>query len=82
MVFFGKKPQILFKKCRLRGYHILQGDNSLKSVERFDHMMFVCRLEFVKILIFITVCIFKHTAKKIRKLNEQVKFYLKCMVPS
>jgi len=27
----------------LRGYHTLQGDNSLKSVERFDHMMFVCR---------------------------------------
>jgi hypothetical protein len=25
----------------LRGYHI-QGDNFLKSVERFDHMMFVC----------------------------------------
>jgi hypothetical protein len=39
-------------------------------------------LEFVKILIFITVDIFKHTPKKkIRKLNEQVKFYLKCMVP-
>jgi len=32
-------------------------------------------LEFVKILIFITVDIFKHTAKKIRKLNEQIKFY-------
>jgi hypothetical protein len=27
---------------QLRGYHTLQGDNSLKSVERFDHMMFVC----------------------------------------
>jgi len=27
------------------------------------------------------VDIFKHTAKKIRKLNEQIKFYLKCMVP-
>jgi len=38
-------------------------------------------LEFVKILIFITVDIFKHTAKIIRKLNEQIKFYLKCMVP-
>ena len=35
----------------------------------------------LKILIFITVDIFKHTAKKIRKLNEQIKFYLKCMVP-
>jgi hypothetical protein len=38
-------------------------------------------LEFVKILIFIIVDIFKHTAKKIRILNEQIKFYLKCMVP-
>jgi len=38
-------------------------------------------LEFVNILIFITVDIFKHTAKKIRQLNEQIKFYLKCMVP-
>jgi hypothetical protein len=28
-------------KWNLRGYHTLQGDNSLKSVERFDHMMFV-----------------------------------------
>jgi hypothetical protein len=35
----------------------------------------------VKSLIFITVDIFKHTAKKIRKLNEQIKFYLKCIVP-
>jgi hypothetical protein len=39
------------------------------------------RLEFVKILIFITVDIFKHTAKKIRNLNEQITSYLKCMVP-
>ena len=38
-------------------------------------------MEFAKILIFITVDIFKDTAKKIRKLNEQIKFYLKCMVP-
>jgi hypothetical protein len=30
---------------RLRGYHTLQGDNSLKSFERFDHMMFVCRFQ-------------------------------------
>jgi hypothetical protein len=30
---------------RLRGYHTLQGDNSLTSVERFDHMMFVCRFQ-------------------------------------
>jgi hypothetical protein len=29
----------------LRGYHTLQGDNSLKSVERFNHMMFVCRFQ-------------------------------------
>jgi hypothetical protein len=29
----------------LRGYHTLQGDNSLKSVERFGHMMFVCRFQ-------------------------------------
>ena len=29
----------------LRRYHTLQGDNSLKSVERFDHMMFVCRFQ-------------------------------------
>ena len=37
--------------------------------------------ESVAMLIFINVDIFKHTAKKIRKLNEQIKFYLKCMVP-
>ena len=29
----------------LRWYHTLWGDNSLKSVERFDHMMFVCRFQ-------------------------------------
>jgi len=29
----------------LWGYHTLQGDNSLKPVERFDHMMFVCRFQ-------------------------------------
>ena len=29
----------------LRWYYTLQGDNSLKSVERFDHMMFVCRFQ-------------------------------------
>jgi hypothetical protein len=29
----------------LRGYHTLQGDNSLKSVEHFDHMMFECRFQ-------------------------------------
>jgi len=32
-------------KLYLRGYHTLQGDNSLNSVERFDHMMFVCRFQ-------------------------------------
>ena len=32
-------------KLNLRWYHTLQGDNSLKSVERFDHMMFVCRFQ-------------------------------------
>ena len=49
----------------------------IKTTERKAVMW----LEFVKILIFITVDIVKHTAKKIRKLNEQIKFYLKCMVP-
>jgi hypothetical protein len=29
----------------LRWYLTLQGGNSLKSVERFDHMMFVCRFQ-------------------------------------
>jgi hypothetical protein len=33
-------PDIEFHRV-LRWYHTLQGDNSLKSVERFDHMMFV-----------------------------------------
>jgi hypothetical protein len=28
-----------------RGYHTLQGDNSLKSFECFDQMMFVCRFQ-------------------------------------
>ena len=32
-------------KILLRGYHTLQGDNSLKSAERFDHMMFVGRCQ-------------------------------------
>jgi hypothetical protein len=43
--------------------------------------LWVCWLEFAKILIFIAVNIFKHTAKKIRKLNEQIKFYLKWVAP-
>ena len=29
----------------LMGYYTLQGDNSLKSVEHFDHIMFVCRFQ-------------------------------------
>ena len=29
----------------LRWYLTLQGDNYLKSVERFDHMMLVCRFQ-------------------------------------
>jgi hypothetical protein len=59
----------------------------IKTAERKAAMwlvnlkLWVCWLEFVKMLIFITVDIFKHTAKKIRKLKEQIKFYLKCMVP-
>jgi hypothetical protein len=45
-------------------------------------MMSYCEKQNEKSLkIFITVDIFKHTAKKIRKLNEKIKFYLKCMVP-
>ena len=81
----------------LRGYHTLQGDYSLKSVERFVSYDFcmqissisviktterkaamwlvnllsvVCWLEFVKILIFIKVDIFKHTAKKNKKIKR------------
>jgi hypothetical protein len=34
-----------FWSARLIFYLTLQGDNSLKSVERFDHMMFVCRIQ-------------------------------------
>ena len=53
----NRKEQIQHKKQKdeqhghpskdrvLRGYHTLQGDNSLKSVERFDHMMCVCRIQ-------------------------------------
>jgi hypothetical protein len=32
-------------KGYLRRYHTLQGDNSLKWVACFDHMMFVCRFQ-------------------------------------
>jgi hypothetical protein len=35
---------VQFIDC-LRWYLTLQGDNSLKSVERFDHMMFICRFQ-------------------------------------
>ena len=37
--------KICKKKCYLRWSYTLQGDNSLKSVERFDHMIFVCRFQ-------------------------------------
>jgi hypothetical protein len=37
--------ELIFVLDYLRGYHTLQGDNSLKSVERFDHMMFICRFQ-------------------------------------
>ena len=36
---------LLLSDASLRWYHTLQGDNSLKSVEHFDHMMFVCRFQ-------------------------------------
>jgi hypothetical protein len=42
------KPNILNsqeEKYNLRWYLTLQGDNSLTSVESFDHMMFVCRFQ-------------------------------------
>jgi hypothetical protein len=32
-------------KLSLRGYHTLQGDNFLKSAERFDHIMFEYRFQ-------------------------------------
>ena len=99
---------LLIFKVLLRWYHTLQGDNSLKSVERFDHMMFVCRFQasrwskpqrekllfgwwiyssesvcwnLLKFDIYYSGYIQTHCQKKIRKLNEQIKFYLKCMVP-
>jgi hypothetical protein len=46
-----KEDSVMMSYCgkqnekSLRWYHTLQGDNSLKSVERFDHMMFVCRFQ-------------------------------------
>ena len=41
-------PTVIYKtpKCKLYYFFVtLQGDNSLKSVECFDHMMFVCRFQ-------------------------------------
>ena len=55
--------------------------SSISVIKTTERKTAMCLLEFAKIFIFITVDIFKHTAKKIRKLNEQIKFYLKCMVP-
>ena len=51
----------------LRWYLTLQGDNSLKSVERFDHMMFVCDqnlrekncyvgIEFIALSLLVGIC--------------------------
>jgi hypothetical protein len=34
----------------IKGYHTLQGDNSLKSVERFDHMMFVLQVSSISVI--------------------------------
>ena len=36
---------VFFCFLLLRVYHTLQGDNSLKSVERFHHMIFVYRFK-------------------------------------
>ena len=36
---------VLFRYLGIQSKHTLQGDDSLKSVERFDHMMFVCRFQ-------------------------------------
>jgi len=39
-IFLGDTGQYFFlKNVTLRGYHTLQGDNSLKSVEPFDYMI-------------------------------------------
>ena len=34
----------------LRWYLTLQGDNSLKSVERFDHMMFFMQISSISVI--------------------------------
>ena len=44
-VWTHKSSLTLSLVFNLRGYHTLQGDNSLKSVERFDHMIFACRFQ-------------------------------------
>jgi hypothetical protein len=56
---------LLYDKKSFKGDHTLQGDNSLKSVERFDHMMFVCRFrekscyvacEFIALSLLVGIC--------------------------
>ena len=61
--------------------HLGDQNHREKSCYVAREFIALCWLEFVKILIFIRVDTFKHTVKKIRKLDEQIKFYLKCMVP-
>ena len=39
------KHIVEIKYIDLRGYHTLQVDNSFKSVERFDHVMFACKFQ-------------------------------------
>jgi hypothetical protein len=46
-----------------------------------DNFFLFSDVKFAIYLTKIKVDIFKHTAKKIRKLNEQIKFYRNCMVP-
>ena len=43
----GQKSEniVEIKYIDLRGYHTLQVDNSFKSVERFDHVMFACNFQ-------------------------------------
>jgi hypothetical protein len=54
--------------------HLGNQNHREKSCYVASEFLALSLLEFVKLLIFITVDIFKHTAKKIRKLNEQIKF--------
>ena len=44
-IWGGRLPKNSDWNLLFKGYHTLQGDNSLKSVDRFDHMMFVCRFQ-------------------------------------